>query len=560
MRIEDSRRLTGFNLMSPRAGAICEVRFQAEEEVEACLRAWSEALDQAFSLLSWGEIPRWVRRYEDMASLLFDAPLDALYAATEINEWAVSRAKGEAPRAEAMLSAWQEALSKEANPRLLALESEAARRGLPFVWDDDFVSLGTGKTSKVWPTSALPESEDVAWDALAAIPLAYITGTNGKTTSTRMTARIMEASGKTPGSTSSDGVVVAREHIERGDWTGTGAARRVLRHPEVEVALLETARGGMLRRGLVSPVSNAALITNVASDHLGEYGISTVADMAEVKWLVAQSVRPSGQCVLNADDPFLAPLGQQSGARISWFTLEQPLPWLKAHVEAGGEAWVLEEGWLCMCRGKERFEVIALHELPSAYGGAARHNIANALGAAALSHSLGAPLEAVREGLLTFGASADDNPGRCQFQEVGGAQLILDFGHNPHGVKAMLSMARRLMAERSGARLWVSVGQAGDRSDEDLTDLAQVILDAAPDMVSLREILGYERGRASGEAASIMRDALVRSGRSFDAIRMHEDEVSAMRDALSWASPGDLIVHLVHIQRDALGEFLAHWQ
>ena len=557
MRIQDSRRLTGFNLLSPRAGAICELRFDPDDGLEARIAAWSRALDRAFEALGWEPMPRWTRCRGDEASLLFDAPLDALYAATEINEWAVAVAGGDAPSLEEVLPRFKRAIAEESNPALIALEAEARRRGLPFVWDDDDVSIGMGHTSQCWAVDALPEPGEVAWEQLGAVPLAYITGTNGKTTSTRMCARIMEAAGKVPGATSSDGVVIGREHVERGDWTGTGAARRVLRHPEVEVALLETARGGMLRRGLVSERCDAALITNVASDHLGEYGIQSVADMAQVKGMVLRAVDPEGRRVLNWDDPLVRALGEQDGAPITWFTMRGMNSSIADHLQAGGEAWLLEDGWLCYRVEDTHHALVRADAIPATFGGAAQHNTANALGAAALCHALGAPIEAISAGLLSFGAEANDNPGRCQLYEHQGVRLILDFGHNPHGVSAMLRMAHELTGERSDARLWVSIGQAGDRSDEDLHGLAEAIADAQPELISLREIVGYERGRAPRESAGIIRESLIARGRPEACIRFHDDESHALIDALDWAKPGDLILHMVHIQREAVEAILS---
>jgi cyanophycin synthetase len=313
----------------------------------------------------------------------------------------------------------------------------------------------------------------------------------------------------------------------------------------------------MLRRGLVIDRCDAALITNVASDHLGEYGVHTVAEMARVKGLVCRAVHAEGRCILNGDDPLVRRLGADVGAPVCWFSLEGVSDWLRPHLDAGGAAWVLERGWLCAYVGRKATRVVEAAQIPATHGGAARHNIANALGAAALSQALGASFEDVRQGLMSFGSEATDNPGRCQIQEIAGVQLILDFGHNPHGVRAMLTMAHALINDRPGARLWVSVGQAGDRSDEDLLGLSDAIWEARPAMVSLRDIVGYERGRAPQEAALLMRDGLIRLGHSVDAVRLHDDEVHAISDALSWAQPGDLIVHLVHIQRDDVAAFLA---
>jgi len=557
LELLDSRRLTGRNLQGPRAGAVAEVGFSEGEDVEAALGVWSAALDRALEALGREVAVRRVRRYVGGASLVLEAPLDALYAATEINEWAVAVASGPAPPLGEAVRRFEQALAEEANPALLALEAEAARRGAPFVWDDDEVSLGMGRRSRTWPSRALPSPEQAPWDDVGSVPAGYVTGTNGKTTTTRMTAAILRAAGRRPGSTSSDGVVVDGEVIERGDWTGAGAARLVLRHPGVDVAVLETARGGLLRRGLVLDGCDAALITNVADDHLGDYGVLDVAGMARAKGLVCQAVRPGGRRILNVDDPLLRGIGERPGPPLCWFGLDPSAAPLRRHVRAGGEAWVLDEGWLVRWQGGVKTPVVEVVELPACHGGAARHNVANALGAAALASALGADPEAVRSGLAGFAGDAGDNPGRCNLQERGGVRILLDFGHNPHGVRAILDMARRMREDAEGGRMSVSLGQAGDRSDDDIRGLVDAVLQAGPDRIILRELAGYERGRASGEVVGLMRGFLADKGWPAKDLSVHPDEVGAMRDALRWARPGDLVVQLVHIERQAVGALLA---
>lgn len=556
VKILDSRRLTGKNFLSPRAGAVAEVRFESGEDAEQAVLAWSASLDRVLTALDWPDVPRWVRLYGDSASLVMDAPIDTLYAATEINEWAIADASGDAVPLTEAIESLRRSLADEVNGALLELQAAAEDRFLTFVWDDDVVSIGAGKSSKSWPMNALPAVDEVPWKELANIPTVYITGTNGKTTTTRMTASILRTAGWRTGCTSSDGVVVDGVEIERGDWTGPGAARRVLRHPDVDVAVLETARGGLLRRGLVVDSCHAALITNIADDHLGEYGIERVEDMARVKGLVCRAVGLQGRRILNADDALLRDLGEQWGAPVVWFSLGPRNAWLDTHLRKGGEAWVLEDGWLCRYQGMTATRVVPVGDIPATHGGAAQHNVANALGAAALTHSLGVDLDTVRQGLCQFEGSLQDNPGRCNLHDYNGIQLLLDFGHNPHGVRAMLTMARGLMVDRQNARLWVSLGQAGDRSDSDLNGLAEAVLESKPDQVSLREVAGYERGRQPGEVTGFLRRVLVENGQSPECIWHHEDEVAALKDALGWARPGDLVVHLVHIQRDAVQTLL----
>ena len=558
MELTDSRRLTGFNLLGPKAGAVAEVRFEDSDSPEALIEAWTAAVRTITEALGWEGCTPSVRRSQHGASLYFPAELDVLYAATEANEWAVAAARGEAGPLEEALEVIRSSMAEEANPALIALQAEAEKRGVPFVWDDDWVSLGMGRHSQTWPWKSLPTPEEIDWEAHRRIPSAYVTGTNGKTTTTRMAARILQVAGMTTGTTSSDGVSVNEVLVEEGDWTGTGAARRVLRHTDVDVAVLETARGGMLRRGLVLEECDAALVTNVSSDHLGEYGVDTVADMARVKGLVFGAVRPDGTQVINAEDPLLRDL-ELPPAKRCWFSTEGRSDFVKAQLQTGARAWVLEEKWLCFCEGEQVERVLSVDELHCAHGGAAFHNVANALGAAGLAQSLGADRSAIRAALRDFGKLPEDNPGRCNIRTVGGVHLLLDFGHNPKGVEAILKTGRLLIKDRPNSRLWVSIGQAGDRSDEDLIALAQAVGSSQPDRVSLREVPGYERGRGYREVAHILQATLSTLGISPESIVFHEDEVSSMGAALQWAQPGDLVVHLVHLKREAINALLAEF-
>ena len=535
-----------------------EVRFGPGEDVGASLEAWSRAIDRLAQAVGRPAVQRWIRRYEGGASLVIDAPLDALYAATEINEWAVARTNGSAPPLGEAVDATRASMAQEANPALIALQEAARERRVPFVWDDDEVSLGLGRRSRTWPARGLPSPESVEWDRLGSIPFAYVTGTNGKTTTTRMTLCILGAAGIAHAGTSTDGVVVNGTQVERGDWTGPGAARLALRHAEVDLAILETARGGLLRRGLVLDGCDAALITNIANDHLGDYGVLSVSDMARAKGVVCRAVRAGGRRVLNADDPLLWELGRQAGPSVLWFSLN-PGARLETHLAGGGEAWIREGGALVLCRGESRTPVVDVDAIPACHRGRAEHNVENALAAAALAHGLGVALEHVRVGLTRFAGDSEDNPGRCNLVELHGVQILLDFGHNPHGLRAILRMARGLVDERPRGRLCVTIGQAGDRSDDDLRALADAVHEAKPRRVMLREVPGYERGREPGEVTELLDARLMDQGLERAAVSTHADEVDAMKAALAWARPDDLIVQLVHIDREAVQEVLNGW-
>ncbi len=183
------------------------------------------------------------------------------------------------------------------------MQAAAARHHVPFLWDDDEVSVGFGKTAITWPADQLPEPESVDWQAIGSIPLGIVTGTNGKSTTVRLSAEILAAAGLSAGITSTDYIRVGEEILDRGDYSGPGGARTLLRHPRSEAVVLEVARGGLLRRGIGVEHADAALITNVAEDHMGEYGINTVAEMAEAKFIVRRALVTDAPLILNADDP-----------------------------------------------------------------------------------------------------------------------------------------------------------------------------------------------------------------------------------------------------------------
>jgi len=555
----DSRRLTGLNLQGPGPGAVTEVRFKTDEDVEAAVNSWSDALDTCLRALDWPPVARWVRLYSGGATLVIDAPLDALYAATEINEWAVGCVNGTAPALSDAIIAIRTSLNEEANPDLISLQDAALEHNVPFVWDDDEVSLGLGRHSQTWPAHTLPEPTSLNWNQFKRIPFAYITGTNGKTTTTRMTMSILSAAGIAHAGTSTDGVVVNGTEVEKGDWTGPGAARLALRHTDVDLAILETARGGLLRRGLVLEGCDASLITNIANDHLGDYGILSVSDMAQAKGIVCRAVRPDGYRVLNADDPHLWPLGHEEGPPVIWFSMTLG-EHLHPHLKHGGIAWIREHGALVLCQGDQRTPVVEIDAIPACHRGRAEHNVENALAAAALAHALGVSQVHICAGLTKFAGDATDNPGRCNLFELHGVQFLLDFGHNPHGLRAILKMARGLIDERPDGRLCITIGQAGDRSDDDLRGLAEEVHNTDPQRVLLREVPGYERGRANGEVTGILNDYLIEHGHSKTNVTTHNDEADAMTAALQWAKPGDLVVQLVHIDRNAVQDVLDSWE
>ena len=427
----------------------------------------------------------------------------------------------------------------ERNPHLLALGAEAERRSLPTVVDEEGLTIGLGRRGQTWPLLALPAVVDVPWSALGSIPVAMITGTNGKTTTTRLLTSILGASGVTAGATSTDGVVVG------GVWSGPGGARRVVRDQRVGLAALETARGGLLRRGLAFEGYDVGVVTNIADDHLGEYGVTDLEAMASVKCLVGQGVRGGGTVVLNADDPWLMArvphlratvvlCGRRRGAIID------------AHLAGAGTAWWVadHDGAATMVRGEgsaPAIAVIAVDDVPITFGGAAAYNVDNALAAAAAAAAMGINDDTIRRGLMAFQPSAAQSAGRSNVLVHDGVTVLVDFAHNPAAIEALWGLVRHLRGAGTG-KLIVCVGAPGDRLDPELQAFADAIAVARPDTVICRDMPDYRRGRQPGEVPALLAARLKHQGMSDGQLFLADDDVPALLLALGAARPGDVVV------------------
>jgi UDP-N-acetylmuramyl tripeptide synthase len=524
----DSRRLFGPSLWLDGPGVVLEAACTTGKEA-AEIAAWQTHVRELTSRVGW---------HCDTATrgniLAFTAPADALLAATMVNEWAWTRAAVDGaaraantgdldePRlpldtsaAEAVL---REHIAREANPALVALLARARARDVPVLFDETELSVGYGIHSARWPLTALPQPDDIEWSHHLSIPVALVTGSNGKTTTVRLVAAMLARAGHTVGYCCSDGVFIDGIQVERGDWSGPAGARLVLRDTRVTAAVLETARGGLLRRGLAVPSADAAIVTNIAEDHFGGYGINSLADLAEAKLVVAHALDAHGTLVLNAQDPTLrtvhAPQVERHRGRTVWFRDDEPT-----------------EG------------VPPADAMPFTLQGVARHNIANAAGAAHVARALGVTSTQIEATLRVFGRSNQDNPGRLERFERNGVRIWIDYAHNPHGMRFLVDAA---LAERGTGRLGLLLGQAGDRDDEAIRELARTAWRARPDYVVLKDIDGYLRGRAPGDVPALIRDELLTLGAARDTIEDSTDETDGVARLLRWAIPGDLLVLPVH--------------
>jgi cyanophycin synthetase len=550
MKLLESRRLTGHSLLQEREGAVLEVALDPGE-ADAVVRAWSEQARALLTAVGWGNEEITVRRFASGASFGISAPIDALYVATEVNEeaWRAAEAllRGEnPPDVEETAASLRAEIERERNPALLVLRDAAQARGVAFLHDDEQVTVGLGAGSLTWPVNELPKPGQIPWERVHDIPVVLVTGTNGKTTTVRLLAAMGRVAGLVTGSTTTDRVEVMGEMIEEGDFSGPGGARTLLRDPRVELAILETARGGLLRRGLAVRHAEAAAVTNIAADHLGELGVENVEALADAKLVVARMLGPEGRLILNGDDPLLVARSGRSPAPVVWFSLDPERPSFQALLRDETTAWVLHGSEIERWHGGWKQTLAHVDEIPIAFGGAARYNVANALAALALGAAVRLPDDAMLRALRHVEGSAADNPGRGNLIELGGTRILVDYAHNPHGISAVIDLAVNLPARR---RL-VLLGQAGDRDEDSLRELARATWRFRPDRIVLKEIPELLRGRASGEVTAILEDELLRLGVAGTALDRAPNEIDAVRQALAWARPGDLLLLLVHKQRD----------
>jgi cyanophycin synthetase len=385
-----------------------------------------------------------------------------------------------------------------------------------------------------------------------AVPTVAVTGTNGKTTTTRLLGRMAAEAGLLAAWSSTDGVFVAGRCVDAGDWSGPGGARQVLATPGLGFAVLETARGGLMLRGMGVSAVDVAVFTNISADHLGLQGLDTLEQLAWAKATVVRVVRPGGWAVLNAEDPLVRRYHDAGEGR----------PWLFALDPAGeGAAFAASlaaplatvvEGRLVV-RGWQEVPVDlgAVLDVPVTIAGLSHENLANALAAASAGLAAGLPADAVRRGLQGFAPDMAASPGRMNIWTIpttdgGAATVILDFAHNEAGAEALLRVGAGL--RRPGAGFHVSIGNAGDRTDDGIREVARMA-GAAADTVQLAAKAHYLRGRTQAEIDALQRAGLAQVGRA--PIEETPDEPSGLRALLARARDGDVLAMMIHQDREA---------
>ncbi len=364
------------------------------------------------------------------------------------------------------------------------------------------------------------------------IPIIAITGTNGKTTVTRMISHIWQQAGYNVGMTTTDGIFINGQCILHGDTTGPDSARIILSNTAVDVAVLETARGGIVRGGLAFDRCDIGIVTNITEDHLGQDGIESLEDLAYIKSLVLETVHPDGMVLINADDPYAATLSARVQSEILYFSIEPNNIVIRRHLGAGGKAVFVKDGTVYVACGGIARPIVEVNHIPATLNGMALHNLQNAVIAAAACYSARIPVHCIRQGLSSFA----QNPGRLTMLTVGSFRVCVDYGHNPAGYQALINTARRMGVPR----LVGVIAAPGDRRDDVTLNIGK-IAGQGFDYLYIKEDLDL-RGRGSGETAELLRRGALEAGFAPERIATILPEKEAVRQALENARPGDLVI------------------
>jgi cyanophycin synthetase len=385
------------------------------------------------------------------------------------------------------------------------------------------------------------------------VPVVAVTGTNGKTTTSRMIAHIARTQGLLVGWSNSDGIYIDGVLVEAGDYSGPSGAGRVLAHPEVEFAVTETARGGILLRGIGLSHNDVSVVTNVTADHLGLQGIDTVDQLAEVKAVVPRITKPAGWAVLNGDDPRVFAMHNLIKAQPWVFSRDPDSPAIRETLNLGGRATTVIDGWVSVVSsGTDPDPLVQLVDVPMTLAGLSRFNVENTLAAASASLAIGIPREVVIAGLRTFRPDAEHNPGRMNFFSIGEVSVVIDLAHNEAGLEAMLEIMQGV--RRPGARLLLAMGAVGDRTDELIDKLGEIAARDADEVVIAHKDR-YLRGRTREALEALMRAGAARVG--VEDVPSYPTEVVGLAALVARAVPGDVVGLMCHDDRQGVYDWIA---
>jgi cyanophycin synthetase len=384
------------------------------------------------------------------------------------------------------------------------------------------------------------------------VPVVAVTGTNGKTTTSRMIAHIAREAGHLVGWSNTDGIYVDGVLVEAGDYSGPSGAGRVLAHESVDFAVTETARGGILLKGIGVVSNDVSVVTNVTADHLGLQGIDTVDQLAEVKGVVVRITKKSGWAVLNADDPRVFAMRTTTPARPWVFSRDSDSPALREILAHGGRATTVIDGWITVLEGNRADPLVEIVDVPMTLSGLSRFNVENALAAASAALAAGISRQSVIVGLRSFLPDAEHNPGRMNFFTLREISVVMDLAHNEAGLEAMVEIMRGVRAP--GQRILLGLGAVGDRQD-DLIEMLGEIAARDADVLAIGHKQQYLRGRTTEELESLLRTGAERVG--VTDIEAYPTELESLQALVALADPGDVVGLMCHAERQEVYDWLA---
>jgi cyanophycin synthetase len=369
-----------------------------------------------------------------------------------------------------------------------------------------------------------------------SVPIVSVTGTNGKTTTTRMISHILKTRGMRVGMTTTDGIYIDDNCIMKGDTTGPASAKMLLTDKSIDVAVLETARGGIIRSGLGYDLADIGVLTNISEDHIGLDGVNSLEDMLHVKSLVIEAVKSNGHVVLNADDQMVVQAAGHSKASIIYFSLQEDNLIVHKHISDGGIAVFLKDNYITLATGNGLLKSLSIIQVPSVYGGKLKYNIENCLAAFSAAYALNIPLQIIERALTSFYCNEIHNPGRFNIFNIRDFRVVVDYGHNLAGYASITEAVKKM----GGSRLIGIIGAPGDRSDSSIHSMGKIA------GKSFHQIIIKEdrvlRGRQAGEVSHLLMKGVLSSGLPKHAVTMIRNEDEALRAAIQNAAVGDIIV------------------
>jgi cyanophycin synthetase len=384
------------------------------------------------------------------------------------------------------------------------------------------------------------------------VPIIAVTGTNGKTTTVRLTTHLAREAGWVVACTTTDGVYRDEVLIEEGDYSGFSGAARALGTPGLNLAVLETARGGILLRGIGTTHNDVAVVTNITEDHLDQYGIRTLDQLAEVKASITRITKPDGWAVLNADDPRVLAMRRQATGRSWIFSLDVDNPAIRATLaDRGHVTTVLDGALVVMSSRRDVRALVSVEDIPVTLAGISSHNLRNAMAATSAALAVGVPEDAVVRGLRSFILEPERNPGRANLFELDGRIIVVDYAHNEDGMLGLIEICRGLRAP--GARIWLTFGIAGDRTNAIMHRLGYTAARGA-DRVAIAELRRYLRGREPHELIERLRAGVVDGGHPVPPA--FPDEMTALKWMLAESADRDVLAITALAQRPEIFAYM----